>query len=55
VAGGWRRLNNEELHNLYTSPNIVGIIGLRRQTKSAINDRGHLQENGNKTKYVIHL
>jgi len=22
VAGGWRRLHNEELHNLYTSPNI---------------------------------
>jgi hypothetical protein len=20
VAGGWRRLHNEELHNLYTSP-----------------------------------
>jgi hypothetical protein len=24
LAGGWRRLNNEELHNLYTSPNIIG-------------------------------
>jgi hypothetical protein len=23
VEGGWRRLHNEELHNLYTSPNIV--------------------------------
>jgi hypothetical protein len=22
VGGGWRRLHNEELHNLYTSPNI---------------------------------
>jgi hypothetical protein len=22
VAGGWRRLRNEELHNLCTSPNI---------------------------------
>jgi len=22
VAGGWRRLHNEELHNLYTSLNI---------------------------------
>jgi hypothetical protein len=23
VAGGWRRLNNKELHNLYASPNII--------------------------------
>jgi hypothetical protein len=22
VAGDWRRLHNEELHNLYSSPNI---------------------------------
>jgi hypothetical protein len=22
VAGGWRRLHNEEFHSLYTSPNI---------------------------------
>jgi hypothetical protein len=22
VAGGWRRLHNEELYNYYTSPNI---------------------------------
>jgi hypothetical protein len=30
VAGGWRRLHSEELHNLYTSPNIVMVIKLRR-------------------------
>jgi hypothetical protein len=24
-AGGWRRLHNEELHNLYASPNIVRV------------------------------
>jgi hypothetical protein len=24
VAGGWRRLHNEELHNLYGSPDILG-------------------------------
>jgi hypothetical protein len=23
VAGGWRRLHNEELHKLYASPDIV--------------------------------
>jgi hypothetical protein len=26
VAGGWRRLHNEELHNLYDSPNIIRVI-----------------------------
>jgi hypothetical protein len=26
VAGGWRRLHNEELHNLYDSPNIIRAI-----------------------------
>jgi hypothetical protein len=26
VAGRWRRLHNEELHNLYTSPNIIRAI-----------------------------
>jgi hypothetical protein len=25
VRGGWRKLHNEELHNLYGSPNIIGI------------------------------
>jgi hypothetical protein len=25
VVGGWRRLHNEELHNLYASPNIIQV------------------------------
>jgi hypothetical protein len=24
MAGGWRRLHNEKLHNMYTSPNQGG-------------------------------
>jgi hypothetical protein len=26
VAEDWRRLHNEELHKLYTSPNIIWVI-----------------------------
>jgi hypothetical protein len=26
VSGGWRRLHSEELHNLYTSPNIIRVM-----------------------------
>jgi hypothetical protein len=26
VIGGWRKLHNEELHDLYWSPSIVRII-----------------------------
>jgi hypothetical protein len=29
VKGGWRKLHNEELHNLYCSPSIIRIIKSR--------------------------
>jgi hypothetical protein len=30
VTGGWRKLHNEELHKLYSSPNIIRMIKIRR-------------------------
>jgi hypothetical protein len=30
MAGGWRKLHNEELHDLYCSPSIIRIIKSRR-------------------------
>jgi hypothetical protein len=30
VTGDWRKLHKEELHNLYSSPNIIRMIKSRR-------------------------
>jgi hypothetical protein len=30
VMGEWRKMHNEELHNLYSSPNIIRMIKQRR-------------------------
>jgi hypothetical protein len=30
VTGDWRKLYNEELHNLYSSPSIIRMIKARR-------------------------
>jgi hypothetical protein len=30
VTGNWRKLHNEELHNLYSSSNIIRMIKSRR-------------------------
>jgi hypothetical protein len=41
--GGWRKLHNEELHNLYSSPIIIRIIKPRRMTWA-----GHMARMGEK-------
>jgi hypothetical protein len=43
VIGGWRKLHNEELHNLCGSPNIIRIIKSRR-----IRLAGHVARMGEK-------
>jgi hypothetical protein len=30
VMGGWRKLHNDELHNMYSSPSIMRIVKSRR-------------------------
>jgi hypothetical protein len=43
VTGGWRKLHNEELHNLYSSPSIIRIIKSRRMRWT-----GHVARMGEK-------
>jgi len=43
VTGEWRRLHNEELNGLYSSPNIVRVIKLRRMRWA-----GHVAHMGEK-------
>jgi hypothetical protein len=37
VTGGWRKLHDEKLHGLYSSPNIIRLIKSRR-----IRSAGHV-------------
>jgi hypothetical protein len=43
VTGDWRKLHNEELHNLYSSPNIFRMIKSRR-----VKLAGHVARTGEK-------
>jgi hypothetical protein len=43
VIGGWRKLHNEELHNLYCSPSIIRMIKSRIMTLA-----GHVARMGEK-------
>jgi hypothetical protein len=43
VMRGWRKLHNEELHNLYCSPSIIRMMKSRR-----IRGAGHVARMGTK-------
>jgi hypothetical protein len=47
VTGGWRKLHNEELHNLYSSPSIIRTIKSRRMRYT-----GHVARMGRKGMHV---
>jgi hypothetical protein len=44
VTGGWRKLHNEERHNLYSSPSIIRMIKSRKMRWA-----GHVARMGEKT------
>jgi hypothetical protein len=48
VIGGWRKLHNEELHNLYGSPSIIRMIKSRRMKWA-----GHVARMGKRSAYRI--
>jgi hypothetical protein len=37
LTGGWRKLHNEELHNLYSSSNIIRMLKSRSMGGRACN------------------
>jgi hypothetical protein len=43
VTGGWRKLHNEELHNVHSSPSIIRMIKSRRMRWA-----GHVAQIGDK-------
>jgi hypothetical protein len=43
VTGGWRNLRNEELHNLYSSPDVLRLMKSRRSIRT-----GHVASMGDK-------
>jgi hypothetical protein len=48
VTGGWRKLHNEELHNLYSSPSMIRMIKSRRMMWA-----GHVARRGKRNGYRV--
>jgi hypothetical protein len=47
VTGGWRTLHDEELHNLYSSLNIIRMINCRRMRWA-----GHVARIGRRVMHI---
>jgi hypothetical protein len=47
VTGDWRKLHNEELRNLYSSPNIIRMIKPRKMRWA-----GHVARMGRRGMYI---
>jgi hypothetical protein len=43
VTGGWRKLHNEELHDMYSSPSVITMI-----QSSSMRWAGHVERIGTK-------
>jgi hypothetical protein len=46
-TGGWRKLHNEELHNLYSFPSIIKVIKSRRMRCA-----GHVAQMGRRGMHI---
>ncbi|PNF26786.1 hypothetical protein B7P43_G17708 [Cryptotermes secundus] len=49
VTGVWRKLHNEELHNVYSSPSIIRMIKSRRMRWA-----GQVAQMGRKGKHIAY-
>jgi hypothetical protein len=47
VTGDWAKLHNEELHNLYSSPNLIRMFKSRRMRWA-----GHVAQTGRKGMHI---
>jgi hypothetical protein len=43
VTEGWRKLHNEQLHNLYSTSNIIRVIKSRMKMGGACSTRGEMK------------
>jgi hypothetical protein len=47
VAGGWRKLHDEELHNLYSSPSVIRMMKSKRMKRA-----GHVERMGRRRTHI---